>query len=186
MLLNVIIIGIIIFIIIFITIIIIIIITIIIIIIIIIIFSLTTDFVPLTPSGVTNQQVPPGLLVSVREVHDSLSSLNFGKAIGRDMIPNRLLKDFAPELAPRIMDIYNCSLREGYVPDLLKRSIINPLPKVPPPQEIQYDLRPISLTCTRAKVMEGFARSRLGAQISEKLDPRQYAREGHSTPNALI
>ena len=68
--------------------------------------------------------------------------LNFGKAIGPDMIPNRVLKDFAPELGPLIMDIYNCSLREGYVPDLLKRSIINPPPKVSPPQEIQSDLRP--------------------------------------------
>ena len=112
--------------------------------------------------------------MSVKEVHDSLSSLNVGKAIGPDMIPNRVLKDFAPELAPLIMDIYNCScsLREGYVSDLLKRSIINPLPKVSPPQEIQSDLRPISLTCTLAKVMEGFARSRLVAQVSEKLDPR--------------
>ena len=34
--------------------------------------------------------------------------------------------------------------------------------------------------------MEGFARSRLVARISEKLDPRQYAREGHSTTDALI
>ena len=34
--------------------------------------------------------------------------------------------------------------------------------------------------------MEGFARSRLVAQISEKLDPRQYAREGLSTTDALI
>lgn len=88
--------------------------------------SLTTDF------------VPPGILVSVREVQDSLSSLNVGKAIGPDMIPNRVLKEFAPEFAPLIiiMDIYNCSLREGYVCDLKKRSIINPLPKVSPPQEI--------------------------------------------------
>ena len=140
----------------------------------------------MTPSGVTNQQVPHGLLVSIREVHDSLSSLNVGKAIGPDMIPNRVLKDFAPELAPLIMDIYNCSLREGYVSDLLKRSIINPLPKVSPPQEIQSDLRPISLTCTLAKVMEGFARSRLVVQILENLDPRQYARERHSTTDALI
>ena len=106
--------------------------------------------------------------MSVREVHDSLSSLNVGKAIGPNMIPNRVLKDFAPELVPLIMDIYNCSLREGYVPDLLKRSIIKPLPKVSPPQEIQSDLRYISLTCTLAKVMEGFARSRPVAQISEK------------------
>ena len=102
------------------------------------------------------------------------------------MIPNRVLKDFAPELAPLVMDIYNCSLKEGYDPDLLKRSIINPLPKVSPPQEIQSDLRPIFLTCTLAKVMEGFARCRLVAQISEKLHPRQYAREGNSTTDALI
>ena len=102
------------------------------------------------------------------------------------MIPNRVLKEFAPELAQLIMDIYNCSLRGGYVPDLLKRSIINHLPKVSPPQENQTDLRPISLTCTLAKVMEGFARNRLVAQISENVDPRQYASEGHSTMDALI
>ena len=41
-------------------------------------------------------------------------------------------------------------------------------------------------TCILAKVMEGFARSRLLAQVSEKLDPRQYAREGHSTTHTLI
>ena len=34
--------------------------------------------------------------------------------------------------------------------------------------------------------MEGFARSWLVAQILEKLDPRQYAREGHSTTDAFI
>ena len=84
--------------------------------------SLTTDF------------VPPGLLVSVREVQDSLSSLNVGKAIDPDMIPNRVLKEFAPLII--IMDISNCSLREGYECDLKKRSIINPLLKVSPPQEI--------------------------------------------------
>ena len=119
-------------------------------------------------------------------MQDSLSSLNVGKAIGPDMIPNRALKEFAPELAPLIMDIYNCSLREGYVPDLLRRSIINSLPKVSSPQEIQADLRPISLTCTLAKVIEGFALSWLVAQISENLDPRQYAWEGHSTTDASI
>ena len=42
------------------------------------------------------------------------------------------------------------------------------------------------MTCTLAKVMEGFARNRPVAQISENLDPRQYVREGHSTRDALI
>ena len=60
------------------------------------------------------------------------------------------------------------------------------MPQVSPPQEIQSDVTPISLTCILTKVMEGFARSRLVARISEKLDPRQYAKEGHSTTDALI
>ena len=42
------------------------------------------------------------------------------------------------------------------------------------------------MTYTLAKVMEGFARNRLVAQISENFDPRQYTREGHSTTDALI
>lgn len=34
--------------------------------------------------------------------------------------------------------------------------------------------------------MEGFVRCKLIAQISEKIDPRQYTREGHSTTDTLI
>ena len=63
---------------------------------------------------------------------------------------------------------------------------INPLPKVSSPNEIQSDLRPISLTCNLVKVMEGFARGRLVSQIPDKLDLCQYVREGHSTLYALI
>ena len=81
----------------------------------------------------------------------------------------------APELAPVIMDIYNWSPVEGYVPGLLKSSIVNPLPIliVSPPQEIKSDLRPIALTCTIAKVMEVFMRNRVIKQIAEKIEPRQ-------------
>ena len=75
---------------------------------------------------------------------------------------------------------------EGYVPDLLKSSIVNPLPKVSPPQEMKSDLRPIALKCTIAKAMWGFERSRQITQIAENIDPRQYAREGYSTADALI
>ena len=46
--------------------------------------------------------------------------------------------------------------------------------------------RPISLICILAKVMVGFAPTRLVSQLSDKLHPRQYAREGHSTSDTLI
>ena len=148
--------------------------------------SLTSDFEPLQTTTPLRQEVPPHFLVNTTEVRNALSGIKIGKAIGPDMLPNRVLKEFADELALPIMDIYNCSLSEGYVPDLLKSSIVNPIPKVSPPQEIDSDLRPISLTCTIAKIMEGFCRSRLVVQIGNNLDPRQYAREGLSTVDALI
>ena len=106
--------------------------------------------------------------------------------MGPDNIPNRPLKEFAPELAPIIRDIYNQSLREGYIPTLLKSSIVTPIPKATPPSTIEKDLRPISLTCTVAKVMEGFTCSRLLPQLDGKIDPRQYSSKGHSTTDALF
>ena len=107
------------------------------------------------------------------------------------MIPNRVLKEFAPELAPVIMDIYNRSLVEGYVLDLLKSSIVNPLPKSPLLKKLcKSNLRSITVTCTIAKVMEGLVRSRLITQIADNTDPCQYGtangREGHSTADVLI
>ena len=130
--------------------------------------------------------VPDELLISEYEAYKSLSSLQTSKAVGPDNIPNRILKDFALELAPLVCDIYNQSLREGYIPALLKLSIVAPIPKVSPPALIEQDLRPISLTCTLAKVMEGFTCSRLLPQLEGKIDPCQFSRKGHSTTDALI
>ncbi|CAB3988217.1 Hypothetical predicted protein [Paramuricea clavata] len=108
------------------------------------------------------------------------------KSVGPDYIPNTVLKEFAHELAPIIKDIYNQSMKEGYIPELLKSSIVIPVPKINPPRTIENDLRPISLTCTIAKVMEGFTCTRLLPQLEDKLDPRQYARKNHSTTDALL
>ena len=77
-------------------------------------------------------------------------------------------------------------MREGYIPELLKSSIVSSIPKVTPPQSIESDLRPISLTCTLAKIMEGFFCKRLLSQLKGKVDSRQFACKGHSTTDALI
>jgi len=69
--------------------------------------SPTAEFKPLRVPKPVSQQVPSGLLVSRRKVHDSLASIIVGKAIGPDMLPARLLKEFAPELGSPIMSIYN-------------------------------------------------------------------------------
>ncbi|CAB3993653.1 Hypothetical predicted protein [Paramuricea clavata] len=68
------------------------------------------------------------------------------KSVEPDEFPNRVLKEFAPELSP----------------------VISPIPKVTPPQSIESDLRPISLTCNFAKIMEGCFCKRLLSQLTRK------------------
>ena len=117
-------------------------------------------------------------LVTEREVFKALASLQTSKAIGPDNIPNRILKEFALELAPVICNIYNQSMKEANIPSPLKSSIVIPVPKISPLQTIENDLRPISLTSTMAKVMEGFTCTRLLKDLEGKIDPRQYAPKG--------
>ena len=148
--------------------------------------GLTDNFSPLPAPELNLQSVSAEFLVCEKEVLTSLSALNISKATGPHRIPNRILKEFAQQLAPIIKDIFNRSVAEGYFPHLLKHSIINPIPNISPPQKIEKDPRPISLTSTLAKVMEGFIRVRLLNQVADNLDPRQYAREGHSTTDALV
>ena len=101
------------------------------------------------------------LTVFDNETYRSLSSLQVSKAVGpAGNIPKRLfIKNFEPKLALIIRDIYKQSLREGYIPSLIKSSIVSP--KVIPPRAIESGLRPISLTCTLVKIMEGFTCRRL-------------------------
>ena len=141
------------------------------------------------PAQTPPNVIPSDLLVSIEEVSSDLRKLprrggggggggwdgHTHKAVGPDGISNKFLKQFAPELAPLIHDIYNQSLGEGFVPDILKQSIISPVPKVCPPQDIKSDLRPIALTSCLAKVLEGFTNKRLLRQMSDTVDPRQYA-----------
>ena len=88
------------------------------------------------------------------------------------MIPNKILKTFAFELAPNITDIYNSSMIQGVFPSGLKRSVVVPVPKVLPPSSIEDDLKPISLTSQIAKVMEGCALDNLFSEVATKLDTK--------------
>ena len=83
-----------------------------------------------------------------------------------------MLKTFAFELDPVIGDLYNTSLREGFVPSLLNNVVVRPLPKQRLPQIIENDLRLISLTYHITKLMEGFMLLRVLPGITSHLEPR--------------
>lgn len=67
----------------------------------------------MVPINTPPNVMPPKLFVSYNEVVADLSHLKTNKATGSDGISNRLLKEFAPEFAPIIQDVYNQSLRKA-------------------------------------------------------------------------
>ena len=73
--------------------------------------SITEDLPPLLPPYST-QYVPNEFFVSEADVYQSLSNLKISKYIGPDEVPNRVLKEFAPELSSAIQDIYNQSMND--------------------------------------------------------------------------
>ena len=114
--------------------------------------GLTFHFEPLqNDDEVTNLSVPNHLLATPNSVLLALQHIKIAKSCGPDLIPNKILKTFAIELAPVTCDIYNTSMRQAIFPQRLKRSVLVPIPKSSPPTSIEDDLRPISLTSQIAK-----------------------------------
>jgi len=78
-------------------------------------------------------------------------------------------------------------VREGTAPACWEEANVIPVPKVHPPQVIETDLRPISLTATLSKILESFVGTWILDRIQDKLDVHQYgALKGRSTTHALV
>ena len=60
-----------------------------------------------------------------------------------------------------LADLYNTTLREGYLPSSMESFSVCPLPNQCPPQIIESDFRPISLSSQTTKVLEGLTPSRV-------------------------
>ena len=124
--------------------------------------------------------------MSSHEAFKALRRLKTNKAPGPDCIPCLILKMFAFELSPILAELYNTSIKQGFLPSLLKSAVVCPLPKRRPPKSIECDVCPISLTCHTAKIMEGFTLSRVLPGITERLDPKQFAMAGKATQHAIV
>ncbi len=86
----------------------------------------------------------------------NLERVKISKASGPDSIPNWLLKNFSAELATPVASIFNASIVQAQVPSQRKVADVIPIPKSRPVQDINNDIRPISLTATLSKVLESF------------------------------
>ena len=108
------------------------------------------------------------------------------KSLGPEDLPQKILKEFAAELATPFTDIINCALRTRVFPDAYKKAEIIPLPKCNPPTSMA-DLRPISITPICGKMIEFIMMIELEKDIRGKLDNDQYGNtKGSSTTHYLI
>ena len=138
--------------------------------------ALSLNFDSLPPDdNMASLEVPSEYLVDTQKVYKKLREIKTRKSPSPDMLPNKILRIFACELAPIITDIYNSSMMQGVFPKALKRSIAVAVPKVSPPTTIEDDLRPISLRSQIAKVMEDCTLYILFPEVINKLDTKQFA-----------
>ena len=90
--------------------------------------------------------------IQVNEVPDAYvfkpRDIKIHKVAGPDDQPNWFLHGFAALLCDPLCNIFNASLREGFVPSIWKEANVIPIPKSSSPNSIKLDLRPISLTAT--------------------------------------
>ena len=63
------------------------------------------------------------------EVYSELKKINPTKSGGPDMIPGKIVKEFAYELSIPLANILNASFTEGIVPTQWKKGIVVPVPK---------------------------------------------------------
>ena len=126
-------------------------------------------------------------VIPVEKVEKQLRKLDMSKAPGPDSVPSWVLKKFSELLAGPVAAIYNSSLREGHVPRIWCATYVSPLPKKKPPEHIETDLRPISLTAVLCKQMEEFVVKWVWDIVQDRVDPNQYGSiKKSSTTHALI
>ena len=127
--------------------------------------------------------------ITQNEIERAIRSTSPKKAPGPDGIPNHVLQELSPILAPVLCPLYNACLNQGYCPIHFKRSITVTLKK---PGKEDYtsvkSYRPVALLNTLGKIMEAILARRI-SYIAEKysLLPSMHTggRRASSTEQAI-
>ena len=119
-------------------------------------------------------EFPDACIISIQTTFKALRNIKTNKASGPDNAPAWVLKDHAALLAPPLTAIFNCSLREGKLPNEWKMANIIPLQKSNPPASIHKGIRPISLTPIAANVFESIVMEWVDDTIVSNVDPKQF------------
>ena len=108
----------------------------------------------------TSNVIMPEIVLSVHEVENVIKNLEPNKAVGPDLIHNRIIKAASPVIASALTLLFNKSLSEGRFPRCWKIAHITPIHKKDN-QSICSNYRPISLLSCIGKVLEKCIQKRL-------------------------
>ena len=124
--------------------------------------------------------------VDEHAVYEKINKLKNTRSTFDIDIPNKLRKEFSPELSTPLSDIINSCLMEQYYPKLWKYEAVTPVPKVTHPKTVK-DLRKVSSTSDFSKVFESFLRDWILEDISGKIDIGQFGGQaGKGTEHMMV
>lgn len=146
------------------------------------------SYLPLSPAKRLDTLHANQPVVSPDVAEKQLSKLSVSKACGPDNVPNWILKEFSHILAEPVCMLINSSLTEKRLPSLWKSANVTAIPKNRILDDINKDLRPISLTPTVSKIAEDYVvREHVKPAILKHIGQDQYGCiPDSSTTHALI
>ena len=143
------------------------------------------DNVPEVPR--VRSQIPP-LNLTPSDVKTILDDLNQSKAVGPDLVHNKILTACSSVIAEPLAYLFNRSLAEGIFPSIWKTAHVSPIYKKGERNKCN-NYRPISLLSCVGKVLEKCVQSHLLTYLSENnlITPSQSGfLPGHSTIYQLL
>lgn len=122
------------------------------------------------------------------EVNKAIDKLNNKKSVGFDSLTSHLLKTIKCSIVDYLTYIFNLSIIHGHFPNILKQSIVVPLYKKGPSDEIE-SYRQISILSVVSKLLERIVYDRIASYCEKNriLTIAQHGfREGKSTETACF
>ena len=101
------------------------------------------------------------IVLTTDEVEKNIKHLNIRKAVGPDLIHNRLLIAALPEIISPLTTLFNKSLSQGIFPSIWKTAHVTPIYKKKGDRSICTNYRPISLLSCVGKLLEKCVQKRL-------------------------
>ena len=116
-----------------------------------------------------DDQLPNEYVIDLTTTLQALRKVKTNKATGPLNVPASILKNHANILAGPLNAIFDSSLREGIIPETWKSANVIPVPKANPPNTIENDVRPISLTPIASKTLESIILNMVNEKIKKTL-----------------